>query len=92
MSRMYGMITAVGVAMVAVGYAAQPANTSWPCRSWIDPVLHVKFPERLGGLEMTSRRIYNSGDDDCSLRYDYAESRAVESGGKHLDVTTIPLT
>ena len=86
MSKWYGEIAAVCVAMAAIGHAAQPANTSWPCRSWIDPVLHVKFPERLGGLEMSGRRIYNSGDDDYSLRYDSSESRGSASGGKHLDV------
>ena len=80
------IVLAIAAMMATAGYAAQPANTSWPCRSWIDPVLHVKFPERLGGLEMSSRRIYNSGDDDYSLRYDSAESRGVESGGKHLNV------
>ena len=49
------MVAAIcGVVVTIAGYAAQPANTAWPCRTWVDPVLRVRFPERLGGLPLFS--------------------------------------
>ena len=80
------VMIAVAAVMAEGTFATQPANTARPCRTWVDPVLRVQFPERLGGLQMTSRHVYNSGDDDYSLRYDSDESRRVAQGGWHLDI------
>ncbi|MCR5751136.1 MAG: hypothetical protein K6G91_04170 [Kiritimatiellae bacterium] len=57
------------VLAVSAAYAALPANTSTPCSTWFDPVLQVEFPERLGGIPMVARRVYNSGGDNYSLSY-----------------------
>ena len=59
----------MAVLAVSAAHAALPANTSSPCSTWSDPVLQVVFPERLGGLPMVARRVYNSGDDNYSLSY-----------------------
>ena len=54
--------------------------------TWVDPVLRVEFPRQLGGLQLSCRRTYTSGDDDYSLRYDSAESQVRKTGGQHLDL------
>ena len=75
-----------GLGMASVGVCGQAANTTQHCTTWIDPILHVEFPERLGDLHLSSRRVYDRGDDDYSLRYDSRESARLASGEGHLDL------
>lgn len=74
------------VALAATVLAAPEKDCRQPCETWIDPVLRVEFPGQLGGLRLSCRRTYTSGDDDYSLRYDSAESQVRKSGGQHLDL------
>ncbi|MBR5549705.1 MAG: hypothetical protein IKU71_08235 [Kiritimatiellae bacterium] len=71
--------------MAMSGALARQENAWRDCRSWVDPALRVEFPERLGGLQMTSRTTYN-GDDDYSLRYELQDGRNPASGGRRLDL------
>ena len=77
-------------ALVAVatmsGALAQPANTTKPCKTWVDPVLRVEFPGEIAGLTMSSRTVYGSGDNNYSLRYDSEESARGESIGRCCDL------
>ena len=74
------------VVCAATALAAPGADCRQPCDAWVDPVLRVEFPKQLGGLQLSCRRTYTSGDDDYSLRYDSAESRVRKAGGQHLDL------
>ena len=74
------------VALAATVLAAPGTDCRQPCETWVDPVLRVEFPGQLGGLRLSCRRTYASGDDDYSLRYDSAESQARKVGGRHLDL------
>ncbi len=80
----------VGCAFAAVltvaAVWAQPPNTMRRCRTWVDPVLHVRFPGHIGDMALHSRTTYAAGDNDYSLRYDSDESGPVEAGGRHLDL------
>ena len=87
MRRVKIVLTVIAVLDMALfGYCGQGANTTLRCTTWTDPVLHVEFPQRLAGLQMRTRSVYNQGDDDYSLRYDSDESAGLESGGGHLDL------
>ena len=78
------MMAVLGMALF--GFCGQAANTTQNCTTWVDPVLHVEFPQRLADLQLRTRRVYNQGDDDYSLRYDSDESADLEHGGRHLDL------
>ena len=69
------------------GRAANPVSRQ-PCRTWTDPVLRVQFPEKIDGLRLDHRTVYQSPYDDCSLRYDSKESSITNSEdiGRHLDI------
>ncbi len=74
------------VALAATILAAPEKDCRQPCETWVDSVLRVEFPGQLGGLRLSCRRTYTSGDDDYSLRYDSAESQVRKTGGQHLDL------
>lgn len=86
MRNAFWVAFAVAVAAFA-GDAVQAANMlDRPCKTWVDPVLRVEFPGQLADLQLTWRRLFKSGGNRYSLRYDSAESAKAKIGGRHLDL------
>jgi len=86
MGRLGFAFALMSVCLMSTGAVVQPANTTCPCRTWVDSALHAEFPERLGSMTMSARTTYKGGDDDYSLRYDSKAGGGMMPDDRQLDL------
>ena len=77
---------AVAFALAAAFPPSLQADEARPVSTWWDPALKVRFPTKLAGLELSSRKTYGRGDLDYSLNYKPEEDGEQAVADEVLDI------